>query len=333
MERSVIAVFALLALTSASFGQSCQGTGRTRVTTPPTVYFNSFSGSDANDGMTAATALATLQRAFDCAASNFDVQIQPGSWRDPIAFVGYRPGVTIQVAATNVTGAHQIPTQPVFADGLGTSGPIYLRGDPANPQNYKLNFQNGYQGITAQDGAVVIVDGLTLSGNSNITLLNCLRHGVIAVRNTHLAQGMQGAVGGLGADNCTLDVIGDIWIDGPQFVSVFEAISLGRITFARGVSIHIDQANVNVGTLFAIGALSTVIVEGPGGGLIQFVGSGLSSLSGSCYSLSRNAVHDFQYTCPLSYFSSFAGPGTWFANSPLIVKGTDDNWYVPSSSP
>src|SRR5262249_234041 len=33
---------------------------------------NSFTGSDSNDGMSASTALATLQRAFDCAASNFD---------------------------------------------------------------------------------------------------------------------------------------------------------------------------------------------------------------------------------------------------------------------
>ncbi len=334
MTKKLALSLLFLSVASANcLAQSCQGNVRTRVASPPTVYYGYTGASDSNDGMTTATSLSTPQRAADCASSNFDLQAL-GNWTN-FANVWYRPGIIIQIAPAAQSAPHVV-VSPVIFDGLGASGPVYIQCDPAAPSGCWLDFQNTLYGIASQHNAQVIVNGSTsapigLMGQGNITLLNGLEHGNIAYRYVHFAnEPGGGAIGAVGAaDQSSVNMIGDIWLDGPTFWSPFEAITLSRMTLNG--TVHINNPISIVGGLYTLGALSTITFEA---GTLSYTGAGMSGSTGMCYDLSRGPVMDFPMTwCPPSG-GGYAEPGSWgMWGTSRQVKGTDEVWHIPTNTP
>src|SRR5262245_906904 len=189
--------------------------------TGPTVYADWLAGDDTRDGLTPSTAVKNIQRAVDIAASLFQIIIPINDWTDNNN-CGYRSGVTVQLAQAPANNPYLLP-QPVFLDGLAASAPIYLRGDPLAPTLYNIKATNVLQGITAQNGGVMICDGFSITGIASCTYLNALQQGKMAVRNVRFAPTIGGAPNGTGgfigaADQSRIDIIGPIYFDGDAVV-------------------------------------------------------------------------------------------------------------------
>lgn len=120
---------------------------RLRLTAPLILYVNAATGSDANNGLTPATAFATPQGAWTFIMDRLDCGSQQ---------------ITVQIAA----GVYQ----GFFCSGkpLGNTAPwqITFTGDPANPgaaQIQALGAGNGYA-IAVLDGAEVTFQNMSVTG-------------------------------------------------------------------------------------------------------------------------------------------------------------------------
>lgn len=202
----------------------------------------------------------TVQKAFNVAHSCFDIDASGASW----AWAGNTgqragSGVTIQMAQTSEANAERL-TQPAFLDGIGCSGPITLKGDSsnggANMCLYNLYAANPLQGLAPQHGGFLIVDGISMKGDANCTLLNTLRGGFITVKGFRAGRGA-GAICPLGsARGGDLELAGQLRLIGSgdpnaitDFGEVFAAIQNGRIHFVPGCSIYMENAQ-NYGYMF-----------------------------------------------------------------------------------
>lgn len=226
-------------------------TTRTR-TTSATVYYDAVNGNDSWDG-TAAThsgtvgPVQTLQRAFDYAARNFDID-DTGTWSEKSNVGVYSNGVVIQMAAVSEANAERL-TKPVFLDGAGISGLITLRGDKANASAYNIYAANSLQGITTQHGANLKCEGFRMRGDANCTLINALRGGYISTEAIELGRGA-GAVGAVGAaGGGQVNLYGTTTLLGAgspttilDFVAVLCAIQNGRIIFGKDAVINMAAA-------------------------------------------------------------------------------------------
>lgn len=227
--------------------------------TSATVYVDAIAGSDANDGTSPALALQTLQKAFNVATSNFDVNLSSATWTEQ-GNVGYSSGgITIQMAPAPAATPYTL-SQPVFCRA-SPSGVITLRGDPANGLAYNIYSANSLQGITAQEGGVVVCDGFTIRGAPNCTSLNTLRGGYMSIKNVWfggVAEGRCAPIGAAGGSQ--VDIIGPIYLIGSGFVAVFTTLEGGRIMLCHGHEIHIHNAmdfgvmcNVSAGDMWTQG--------------------------------------------------------------------------------
>lgn len=196
-----------------------------------------------------ATVAGGLQLAMDQASNGYDIE-GPFSWWEQ-GNVGYRSnGVTVIQMAPAPSNAPYLLPQPVFLDGPGSSGPIVLRGDPANPLAYNVYANNSLQGITAQHGAHLILEGFTIRGDANCTLVNGLRGGYISTRNVWygpaLNGGLNAPIGAAGGSQ--VDLIGPNVLIGAGFLAVLSCIENGRIILAPGHSISLHN-NMNFGIM------------------------------------------------------------------------------------
>jgi hypothetical protein len=258
-------------------------TARQRVNTA--TVFVDVAGNDANDGMSAATPLKTLQRAFDYAAGNFDLE-PPFSWTTAY-YIGERPGVVIQMAPATAANPYILPIQ-TFLDGQGISGPITLRGDREHPTNYFIRADaSGLQGITAQAGARLYLEGFAIFGAQNTTLINTLSGGQIAIRDVWFGPTTGGAptsaMGAAGGGQ--LEVIGTVHFWGGGFGAIMTAIEEGRIILAPNAAFDFTNA-MNFGQIIGLQHASLWTQGTPP----TFFGAGLPGCSGLKFSVTQNSM-------------------------------------------
>jgi len=270
-------------------------TARARVSSA-TIYVDAVAGSDANDGTTPATALKTIQRAFDYASGNFDI-CPPFTWTPgPGTYIGERAPIVIQMAPAPAATPYVLP-QPAYLDGYGLTAPVLLRGDPANPTDYFIRSNSTFQGLTAQNGARLICDGFAIVGVNDCTLINGLTEGSIRIRNVWFGQV---AAQALGHGACPLGAAGgsQVEIDGPitmwgagNFAATLSAIEDGRLILAPGHSINFQNA-MDFGVMFGLMHASCWTMGSPP----VFGGPGLAGCTGQKYSASCQAFLGFNHT-------------------------------------
>lgn len=214
-----------------------------------TVYVDANAGNDSNDGTTAATAVKTIQRAFDMACGNFDIA-PPYGWSPLLGTMPYRNGVTIQMAEAPASSPYQLPT-PAF---LGfCPHPVYLVGNQSSPSAYNLYASNGLQGLTSQDGAKLICLGFTIQGDVNCTLLNALEGGKIAAGNVRVGQGNNGPCCAFGAAGGShFNQVGPLSLFGSTWDTVFEAVEGSQLSIGAS-PITLEEA-MNFGVMVVLSA-------------------------------------------------------------------------------
>lgn len=262
-----------------------------------TIHYDPANGNDANDG-SLGNAVRTLQRALNIAAYRFDIDSTDATWTAMPNF-GARLGITIQMAPTSEASAERL-TQPVFVDGTGSSGPITIRGDPNNPAAYNLYAANHFQGITAQQGAHIIIDGISMRGDAHVTLVNALFGGVLTIKSLRVGRGplpLGQSVSAAGAAmGGQINMAGKLSIAGsgqPLVVTdinpVFAAIQNGRIHFFPGNSIHFENT-ANFGYMFVLEGGSVWSENLYGGNSAPVWTGAVSGSIGSKYSIARYAM-------------------------------------------
>jgi len=203
------------------------------------VYFDPVNGSDGNIASASPGSVnfpfKTLQAAVNFAQDNFEVVANPSTWFRSGNFT-YAPGIIVEMIPNSGNVAAQLP-QPLSLRGLGPAGMIWLRGGSipslTTAPNYHIYAANSFQGLAPQDGAVLIVDGFTITGAPNCTLLNSLFGGRVAYRNCRFGSTNAGLASVAGAaDGAYVSQIGPINLFGPGFASVFEAVALSVMTFS-----------------------------------------------------------------------------------------------------
>lgn len=260
--------------------------------TSGTIYVNAAAGSDSADGLTPATAVQSIQCALDHAAADFDIA-PPFAWGGA-GNVGYRPAVTVQLAPAPASAPYLLPA-PAYLDGLGCSGPILLRGDPssrASILSYNIHAANSLQGLTAQNGGVLIVDGFTIRGDPDCTTINALEGGKIGVRNVFIG-GIDpvrhpSAIGAAGGSH--VDLLATVTLIGAGFGAVFCAIEDSMLSWAPGAVVAIDNA-MNFGLMVDLqkGAFWTQ------GSPPSFTGA-IASSTGQSYVASDQSYLGFDHT-------------------------------------
>lgn len=278
-----------------------------------TVYYDYVNGNDAWDGSVDyasrsgnAGPLKTMQKALNVAAYGFDIDSTGAAWTWN-GNIGYRDSrVTIQMA--QVSQANQEAcTNPLFLDGAGISGPITVRGDPANISAYNIRGANPLQGFTAQRGASLKLEGFTIRVDQYCTMVNALHGGALAVKDIafgRASSGLSDIPGGCigAAMGGQVDVIGMVRLLGSgnpyalsDFTCVFAAIQTGRIHFAPGNSIDIPSAS-NFGYMFLAEKGSFWVENKPAWGGNPYVsavpvwtGAGVSGSLGTRYTLQKQS--------------------------------------------
>ncbi len=252
-----------------------------------TLQWDYKTGSNSNDGLT--SPVKNLQCAFDKAARLSDDDPWMYKWN------GRRlPNITIQMAPISQTDQECL-TAPAFLSKA--AGPVLLRGDPLHPEDYNIYGANELQGL-APAGGELVVDGFTLRGGKNCTLLNTVYGGRLVIESVTLGRGNDTvpphAIGA--AQGTQINVEGKIRLLGAgtpytlcDFGTVFTVIQNSRVHFYPGNSIEFCQP-MNFGWLFN--------GEGGGGFWVEnhptqsaqpvFMGAGLAGSLGSKYSLARN---------------------------------------------
>ena len=281
--------------------------------TAPKVYVDATYGSDSNDGSAPYSAsnppgvgpLLTIQKAVDYAGKNLDLS-PPLMWLTNYGHTafGTRLGVPV-IMAPNIGGPTYDLPDPVFLDGFGASGPITLMGDPANPQNYLISAKNQFQGLTAQDGALLNCVGFQIMADPatgvGCTLINGLRNGSITVGNVIFGGGAVagGAMGAAGISH--VSAIGNLALAGSAgYNSVFEAIEKSVITFADGITVMVSNA-MPLGVVFNLSGSECE----PEGSYPAWAGAGVSGSTG----LKVQAQHGSK--CGISLATIVPGAGTY----------------------
>lgn len=270
-----------------------------------TIGLDYLAGDD-NATVAPGAVFKTLQKALNVAASGFDIDSTSAAWAWA-GNTGQRSncGVTIQMAQISEANAERL-AQPVFLDGTGISGPVTLKGDSsnggANMALYNLYAANPLQGITTQHGAFLIVDGISMKGDANCTLLNTLRGGFITVNGFRAGRGA-GTVCPIGsARGGDLELAGQLRLIGSgdpyhvcDFVGIYAAIQNGRVHFLPGSSVYLENM-ANFGYAFIAEEGSFWVENAPpwnGQPFISavpvFGGTGLAGSLGAKYDLAEHS--------------------------------------------
>lgn len=152
-----------------------------RTTAAATVYVDDATGDDNNDGLTALTALATVQAAINHIKLRFDLR---GPSSDPII---------IQVADSTYTSSSPIAlvSGPFVGQQQATNtfpsneeSPLLIRGNVANPEDVIFHSTGNLAALLVVWGAQVSIEGVTLicdagncmfaGGGGGITFGNCI---------------------------------------------------------------------------------------------------------------------------------------------------------------
>lgn len=143
------------------------------VLTANRTYYVSPSGSDANDGLSASTPLATIQKAVDVVSQTLDL-------------AGYT--VTIQLA----NGTHTLTDSVAIRNFVGGSGLVIIQGDTTTPSNVVISQStSGKPAFDISDNArLVTLRGFRLTGTgSNAAAIQCGARGRAAIANIEFNTG------------------------------------------------------------------------------------------------------------------------------------------------
>lgn len=257
--------------------------GRWRPLSEPKIYVN-ISGSDTtNDCLAtgAANACGTIQRAVDICTTEVSTDLVPTVWTG-IGNAGYRIGCVVQLDQAIGGSPHTVPA-PIFIDGLAATAPVTIRGDLANPSLYNVGCTNALQAFTAQNGGVLIVEGVALAiraAGANCTLLNAIEQGKIGVRNIELSAQLAtgGAIGA--ADQSSIDLIGPVTFAGGTWVTGLQGLDQSRV-MSVGATITFSATNVFT-SAFLVLTNSILVTEGSP---LSFVNPG--NVTGKSYIVSE----------------------------------------------
>ena len=204
-------------------------------------YVNSATGSDFNDGLTAATAFATIQHAFNVIAGgrfagDVVINLAAGSYFENIV-----TSKTLQAATDNDYGPNA----------------IIILGDSANPAAVAINGSGANNTIRhVFTDTVLILDGVTVTGDGSVgSVCVSSTNANVFIRNTNMS----------GANFCIAMSKNQITIEdtvaGGTYTSTGTAFSVGdegRLTVVRSL-------NVNFGATFAFAAgTGATIIMGSG---------------------------------------------------------------------
>ena len=239
-----------------------------------TVYVDAANGVDTNDGTCAYSAsnppgvgpVKSLQLAVDMASANFDVG-PPLQWGSPSAtWVAYRPGVNVQMAPAPVASPY-ILNSPLILDGLSGSHPVYLLGDTsgvlANAANYNVyaNTPNE-QGISPQNGGVLICQGFSILAAPGCTIFNPLQEGKLALNNVRAGCSNIGLTAFGAAGGSHLDFIGVCSVYGIGWEYLVFANEGSQITMP--FTLQFENRVAASGAFLACEDAGSLIDAGPG---------------------------------------------------------------------
>lgn len=232
------------------------------VTSNKDLYVNGSTGNDNNNGLSPATALATLQgaitRAFDYPPSQFTI--------------------TIHVADGTYTSWSTPPWQ----------GPnIILDGNSGSPSNVLINVTSG-AGVhccTVQGPNTVTVQNLKIqnSGSSNAGGFVASNGGSLSTKNTINGAITSGGAIFEGFGGGQVSLIGNHVISGGAG-SCFFGSNGGQVQLASGININVSTP-VSIGTFAAAASLGVVFLNTPPNA--TFTGS---TVTGTRYQASLNGV-------------------------------------------
>lgn len=194
-------------------------TTRWRVPASCTIFVDSVNGDDANDGFAAGAgnAMATVQGAYNRAKNDFDLGLRatPVVIQLSIGTHVGSGGAPVLLASGPFGGAQM--TTNTFPST--NEVPIVIRGDTASPANYILSSASALACVQGVWGAVVAVEGVTITnsvgGGINSAGGGGVQHGWVIFGNCGTA--MVGSNHGSICEN-----YGPVWINGnaPQVYSV-----------------------------------------------------------------------------------------------------------------
>jgi len=252
---------------------------RRRLTADLTLYVNGSTGSDSNDGLSAATPFATIQKAIDVVSGTLDTSIYT---------------VTIQVAAGTYTAA-------LICKQLIGSGSVQLFGDATTPANVTISVTNGH--CLATDGIRGYkIKGFKLTTSGSGDCIRSIGGGKIEINGNmnygacagaHMFAGSKGVITNL-ANSYTVSGAPNIhWQVGQDGLLAVEALTItltASITvtnwaYAQDLSeIVCDGITFSLGgntvTGVRYGAADLSIINTGGGGASYLPGSSAGSSSG-----------------------------------------------------
>ena len=123
---------------------------------PPQTFYVSTSGSDANDGLSPATAFKKVQTGIDCLIMGGDrLQILPGIYTEFVRVVGKHGTPSAPIVIEGLVGYSPEPLATIQGSitQLTSSGPVYQfhMGSPAAPNNEWLPVGNNGEYISAKE--------------------------------------------------------------------------------------------------------------------------------------------------------------------------------------
>lgn len=265
---------------------------RTLVTAPMTIYVNSTTGNDANNGLSPTTAFATIQAAINSVFHAYD-------WN------GF--GCTIQLA----DGAYNYTTSPggyaaTFNGtpfGMPPSG-LILQGNVPSPQNVTINASNA-NGIMVYEGYLNL-KGISLTATGNVSSI---------YQNQGLGLVVQGG-GWVDVQNCQFMACGQnqILLQNSSFCSIqgngvsFNGNCYASLAVMMGGQFWLVNSTINVTGL----ATQQGFVFASQCGIVNsYSASFIGSATGPRYFVAQNA----------SIYTNGGGPN-YFPGNSAGVSGT-----------
>jgi hypothetical protein len=257
---------------------------RTLVTSDVTIYVNPTTGNDANNGLTAGTAFATIQAAVNAVYLSYDwhghactIQLADGTYNFSVAN-GY---------AASIVG---------FPFGM-PYGSLYIRGNVGNPANVVISatnanclfIQNGFVDIagvtftaTGTNVGLITWSGYGVNvglagyivisncrfGNCGNVQLNASGGGIVAITGT--------GVSFTGASKCAfaINIGGQIWLPGTT-------ITVTGLACSSAVFLAVDCSTINVATVTFVGSATGQRYQVGNNAVIDTGGGGANYLPGN----------------------------------------------------
>lgn len=241
----------------------------------PIIYVNSATGSASNDGLSAASPLATIGAGINMANGEIDwtgnntvtIQLGVGSSGSPITYAE-----TI-LYSQNLVGANE----------------LNILGDPLHPNFAIWQPSGGTYCFQARDGGIASVTGLTVQGAASGDIgFIASQFGVLDLTSVHFGSFTGGVPIQLNSGGRINWVVGNCTIGGTAFEDFLQCLDSGSTISILGLGVSVAVTNALTFTNF-IQTVSNSGATVTGGLTFTGTGSGAGS-TGTKYSVTYNSV-------------------------------------------